>query len=393
MKNRVAVLFALMIGFSYNPSASAAAFAGNEGQIIESVKETGEEIEQAEKDKEQSEDGNKSGQKPGDRTSASQAKSGIKNLQIPQKLDVVIDPWEMDNKGQIYSEQYMISNVGDTAGVLTLSGLICRPREQSGVVIRTNREGLHDNGDKTIYIEMLLGNGEKVVFSQESSQYQTKLEPGEKLSVCFAGEVNENALGEWKNDDISISMVYSWETESEAEDMDLKELEENPQDDIEDTGKEESDKSKGDSANQEKNEIKNIDLLEPQKVDVVIDSWKVDEEGRIVTQQYLLQNTGNTVGIWDLSELICKPREQSTTAIKTDKSELHNSGEKAVYMELVIGNGEKITLSQEKSEYKVELRPGEQLLIRFVGEMNGNLFETYEEGDITVTAVCTWNPQ
>lgn len=36
----------------------------------------------------------------------------LKQLQIPQKLEVVIDPWEMDGKSQIYSEQYVIRNDG-----------------------------------------------------------------------------------------------------------------------------------------------------------------------------------------------------------------------------------------------------------------------------------------
>ena len=55
--------------------------------------------------------------------------SEVENLQIPQKLEIVIDPWEMDGKSQIYSEQYTIRNTGEAAGVLTLSQLICRPQE------------------------------------------------------------------------------------------------------------------------------------------------------------------------------------------------------------------------------------------------------------------------
>lgn len=47
------------------------------------------------------------------------------SLQIPQKLQIVIDPFEMDGKGQIYSEQYMVRNMGETAGALTLA-FVCR---------------------------------------------------------------------------------------------------------------------------------------------------------------------------------------------------------------------------------------------------------------------------
>lgn len=467
-----------------------------------------------EEEKEVSGKNNKKMQKAADKKTAPQETSTLKNLQIPQKLDVVIDPWEIDKKGQVYSEQYTISNTGDTPGILTLSNLACRPREKSGVIIRTDKEGLHDSGDKAIYMEMLFGNGEQIIFSQENSQYQKVLMPGEELSICFAGEVNENAFGKWENNDVAVTVVYSWKMEESA-DAGAENPEENILDDAEETGKDtrpgserdveeiqndettevsektdlnpeesgkdpETDTETGESegqqtgtgadvadkkladdgnetqeppldtnevqqspsdasqvqkslpntntgvgteqsetlsntensslmgdpatgmqesqtgennpgySEQEKEEIKNIDLLEPQKVDVVIDSWKANEKEQIVSSEYLLYNTGDITGIWTLSELTCEPQEQSGVAIRKDKNELRNGEGKSVYMELVFGNGEKVILSQEKSQYKVELKPGEKLSVRFVGEMNGNLFETREDGEIAVTAICSW---
>lgn len=518
MKKRIAVLLALMIGFTYCPSEAVVMATENEETSVEAGENEEKSLEQNEgkssesedkkgndkeegsflnnllnnffggkEEKEASDEGSKKTLKTANKKSADLESSGLKNLQIPQKLNVVIDPWEMDQREQVYSEQYVICNTGDTPGILTLSNLTCKPREKSGVIVRTDKEGLHDSGDKSIYMEMMFGNGERIIFSQESSQYQTELKPSEELSICFAGEVNENAFGKWENDDISISVVYSWETldemqdpaveknvqndeeeikektqlnESEEEsenrtqddgsleeksDLNIEEpieksedqqtetdtdgLENEPSDDVNvdssqetsadnvaegiqeqetskddviglseeylETGTNESSISdnNSDATDKKKNEIKNIELQEPQKVDVVIDSWKVDEKGRIVSPQYQLQNTGETAGIWDLSELVCKPQEQSAVAIKKDKDGLHDSEEKAVYMELVIGNGDKIVLSLEKSQYKVELKPGEKLSVCFVGEMNGNLFETREQGDITVTAVCSWSPE
>lgn len=468
-----------------------------------------------EEEKEVSDKSNKKMQKAADKKTAPQETSALKNLQIPQKLDVVIDPWEIDKKGQVYSEQYTISNTGDIPGILTLSNLACRPREKSGVIIRTDKEGLHDSGDKAIYMEMLFGNGEQIIFSQENSQYQKELMPGEELSIRFVGEVNENAFGKWENNDIAVSVVYSWEMEESA-DAGAENPEENITDDTGETGEDarpgserdseeipndettevsektdlnpeesgkdpETDTETGESEGQqtgtgadetdkkpeadgnetqeppldanevqqspsdasqvqeslpdtntgvgteqpetlsntensslmgnlaagmqesqtgennpgysehEKEEIKNIDLLEPQKVDVLIDSWKTNEKGQIVSSEYLLYNTGDTTGIWTLSELACEPQEQSGVAIRKDKNELRNGEGKSVYMELILGNGEKVILSQEKSQYKVELKPGEKLSVRFVGETNGNLLETREDGEIAVRAVCSWN--
>lgn len=539
MKKRIAVLLALAIGFAYYPSGVVTMAAGSQEKNVELEvsKEKAAEAEEntdttidtedAEKkessflnrllgnffsgeEKEALDESNDKAQKAVNEKSMPQETSSLKNLQIPQKLDVVIDPWEIDKKGQVYSEQYTISNTGDTPGILTLSNLACRPRDKSGVVVRTDKEGLHDSGDKAIYMEMLFGNGEQIIFSQESSQYQKDLKPGEELSVRFAGEVNENAFGKWESNDIAVSVVYSWEMEEaidtgaeNQEDKipdDAEEIEEKIQKDSErealgevtqdDGNSEESEKTdlnleepetdaeagepegqqpgvdKADkkpvtdenetqelpsgvneaqespsevnelqefssnvssgvgteqpeildnmknasltenlaedtqelqtsnngsnSSGQEKNEIKNIDLLEPQQVDVLIDSWKIDEKGQIVSPEYLLHNTGNTAGIWTLSEIVCKPQEQSEVVIQKNRNDLHNGEGKSVYMELIFGNGEKITISQEKSQHKVELKPGEKLSVRFVGEMNGNLFEPREDGEIVVTAVCTW---
>lgn len=489
---------------------------------------------------------------------ADEQASGLKNLQIPQKMGVVIDPWEMDGKGQVYSDVYVIRNTGETSGVLTLSNLTCRSQEQSGVVVKTDKDGLHDSKDKYIYIEMLFGNGDRIIFTPEKSQYQVELKPGEELSICFSGEVNENAFAKWMDQDVAISVVYSWKTEDTVDDLNLASPEDEqasapdgdglnglesrqqanaggqepadnqftdangekpadsqqdgltekeadqqqtdisveeptdrqqiaanveepvdtpqaepiiedagdeqkaepaegkqesnllkdkdqetldiPQTDAEqeDIGREEPDTANDDiqqssSANinngseiepniaynteegqidrnpeivaeeqqagerllspdeKEKEEIKNIELQEPQKADIKIDSWEVDKAGRIVSQQYLLYNTGDTAGIWTLSDIICKPQEQNGIRITADKKTLQDSEGKAVYMELVLGNGEKAILSQESSTYEMKLEPGEKIAVRFIGEMSGNLFESREEGDIAVTAVCSWN--
>ncbi len=529
MKKRIAVLLALIMGFTYCSSGAVAMAAGNQKKNAE-VEVSKEKAAEAEEDAEKKEDSflkgllgnffggeekeasgenNDKSRRAADEKSAPQESSGLKNLQIPQKLDVVIDPWEMDKKGQVYSEQYTISNTGDRPGILTLSNLTCRPREQSGVIVRTDKEGLHDSGDKAIYMEMLFGNGEQIIFSQESSQYQKELKPGEELSIRFAGEVNENAFGKWENNDVAVSVVYSWEMEEAADigaenreeeiSNDAEKIEEKIQKDLEGEGLEEEKQDDGNSeepgkadlnpevpgadaeageseapqpgageenekqpidenetqeppldanevqespsdiseaqggssnvnkgvgteqagipnnvenglptdnsaagmqesqtsennptlSEQKKHEIKNINLLS-QQVDVSIDSWKTDEKGQIVSPEYLLHNTGNTAGIWTLSEIVCEPLEQSEVVIQKNKNDLHNGEGKAVYMELVLGNGEKIILSQEKSQYKVELKPGEELSVRFVGEMNGDLFETRENGEIAVKAVCTW---
>ena len=566
MKRSMAVLAALAVGFTYSPPGAVALAEENEDKIVEAEEKAAENKENEEDTPENEDsfidhllenlfsieenqevledDSSLEVRETGEKEILDSEAAGLKNLQIPQKFEVVIDPWEVDGRGQIYSEQYLISNTGDTPGMLTLSNLVCRPREQSGVIVRTDKEGLHDSGDKSIYMEMIFRNEERIVFSQESGQYQTELKPGEELSVCFVGEVNENAFGKWENDDIAVSLVYSWKMEEkqtdedrekgeeesgidekleeirekqegvidreEAEekeqedanaenpeeslktdinsqdseqtpetDMDEKDSEKKEQEDTNTKNSEEDLQTNIDSENsveipeadvdesrsqeqqngageaepenepsdhidaelqqngstdssseagngqeasdtpeeeiqaeeqeadtqaepeineggleivdKEEEEIKSIELLEPQKIDVVIDSWIVDEEGKIASTQYLLKNTGETTGTWSLAELVCKPQEQSGIRICADQKEVSGKEAKSVYMELVLGNGEKVVLSQKNSEYEVKLEPGEEVSVCFVGEMSRELLEVWEEKNIEVTAVCSWD--
>lgn len=526
MKRSMAVLAALAIGFTYNPPGAVALAEENEEKIIEAEDNAVEsEEDTAEKEgaffnhllgnlfsiKEEKEalqdDSRKTTKENREKVALSREASELKNLQIPQKFEVVIDPWEMDGKGQIYSEQYLISNTGDMPGILTLSNLVCRPREQSRVIVKTDKEGLHDSGDKFIYMEMLFGNEERIVFSEGNSQYQTELDPGEELSVCFVGEVNENAFGKWKNDDIAVSLVYSWEMEEkqanddvekgeqpriddnkgleyteekqqgdideenpekkETEDTNAENLEGSLQTDISLENSEEtsgSDENDGEMQEQqdgsdkiisggkssdnidaethqticpsfstetvngqeaseaylednmpektqkvcmqdeqilsesileisdkEKEKEKDIELKEPQNINVAINSWIVDEMGKITSTKYKLKNTGNFTGTWIIRELFCNTEKQSGIRICTDQKDVQGENVKSIYMELVLGSGEKVILSQKNSEYKVKLEPGEEVLIYFAGEMSRDLFEIWEEKSLEVTAACSWN--
>lgn len=165
--------------------------------------------------------------------------SGLCSLQIPQKMGVVIDPWEIDGKGQIYSEQYTIQNTGEETGILTLS-FQCRKGENSTAIIRTDKMGLHDDENKSIYIEVAFGETERKVLGEEGLEYRAELEPGEALEVSFMGEVNENASEGWGNGDVEIEGIYFWkvteDADAEAEaDVDGTEEQPDPEADVDET--------------------------------------------------------------------------------------------------------------------------------------------------------------
>lgn len=145
------------------------------------------------------------------------------------------------------------------------------------------------------------------------------------------------------------------------------------------------------NTNKEGDEIKYIELQESQNDDVVIDSWRVDEEGKIISPEYILQNIGDSEGIWSLSGLVCKSQEQSEIKISTDKKEIQNNDMRSIYLELVLEKGEDIVLPQENLLYEVKLKPGERVSVCFVGEMNGNTLRAGEKAEIVVTAMRSWN--
>lgn len=329
--------------------------------------------------------------------------SEVENLQIPQKLEIVIDPWEMDGKSQIYSEQYTIRNTGEAAGVLTLSQLICRPQEKGDVIVRTDKDGVHDTEEKSLYMEMIFGNGESVVLSEEGTEYRAVLKSGEELSFWFAGEVNEYAAEGWKDEDVAVGVVYSWDEEAIAEgvnedvanrapDIDDDPMNENKTNenemdeadagggeltDLEMTGNEEElpqiDDFVSEQKDGEKEEkiIKVVDLPANQRTKIIIDSWEIEEnsqENRIISEEYVLRNAGEVPGTLILEDLSCKTN-------------------KDICMEMVLGTGESMMLSQESSEYQVELKPGEEVRIWFTGEMNESMSEELEKGVVEVIAI------
>ncbi len=363
--------------------------------------------------------------------------SEIKDLQVPQKLNVVIDPWEQDGKEQVYSQQYTIKNTGEYAGMLTLSRLTCRPQEMSGVEVKTDRSGLHEGGRKSVYMELLFGNGEKIILSETSAEYKTELQPGEELLFCFTGAVNEYADKEWENEDISIEVMYSWTADAGDENVDLGDQTENVsevsgREEAEKTAEEVSESSGSgndgsldtgqdheeetylqEEENVEENGEENLpgdgktneEVLEPGESSLAADTWEADEDGRIVSAEYVLRNTGETAGTLTISDLVCEIQEQRGIVWKTKREELQDTEIRAIYIEMELKNGEKVTFSQKEQEenenwegkdsleytgYKVELKPGEELVFWFTGEMKGIQPEDLEEHEILVKAFWSW---
>lgn len=118
------------------------------------------------------------------------AGTGLTSLRMPQKFEIVMDPWEMDGRTQIYSEQYIIKNTGDMPGTLKLTGIACETGED--VHVQKDNSNIHDGEDKKLYIELLINNEDRLVLMPEGTDYELKLAPDESITLEFTGEINEN---------------------------------------------------------------------------------------------------------------------------------------------------------------------------------------------------------
>lgn len=343
--------------------------------------------------------------KAGESSEALSGKEDVDHLQIPQKMQVVIDPWEMDGKGQIYSEEYIVKNTGQKPGLLTLSDLACEAGEGSGVTVTDDARGLHDNAEKSIYMEVILGDDDKIVLSREGVAYEAEILPGEELRIWFSGEVNENAEESWKDGDIGVRVTYSWEqeeaTDETMEDADTAETAKDTEVRAEEKSADTDETEAG--LKPEKKESELLELKEAVQSELTVDSWEIDENGNICSAQYRIRNAGDAAGTFTLSEFLCKLAEQSGITVRTDKEKLHEDENKYIYMELAPegeqkGEAERVVIlpellpeEPEVSEYLAELKPGEELVFRFVGELNGMKSEELKKGDITVTASYSWS--
>lgn len=394
MKKGIAVITAFIIGISYFSSEMAVMAAWDEKPLEES-KSSSENI--CEESKEEQLDNNL---RENSEIQTDNPESEMKNLQMPQKWKVVIDPWELDGKGQVYSEQYVIRNVGKNTGILTLSNLSCKPHEKSNVIIRKNKNGIHDGETKSLYMEIVFGTGERIILSEEGNEYKVELEPGEELSVNFVGEVNEHASEGWENAEIVIGVVYSWNMEKEA-------IESEKESDAEDRGDRDKEETgdvfaeKSDIATAEEERMSVLELNLPQEAEITADSWNMDENGEIVSAKFNLWNVGQTTGVLTLSELICRSKEKKYVEGPDDMEGSDNEmmdggqpdngtdnvGENTAYIEVLSENGERILSSlgeQEISEYKIELKPGENLIFYFLNGLDFMGENNFDEFDMTI---------
>ena len=154
--------------------------------------------------------GDVSGNHAADLTDAAE---GILQLQVPENIDFVIDPWGIAGRGQIYSGEYRIRNCGTEEGVLYLSDMVCIVKDDADVLVAEDEQTAVFGEKKSICIEMVFDNGETLVLSREGQEYSVRLAPGEEITFWISGAVGTGRMENWKNNDVMIKMTYRFRKE------------------------------------------------------------------------------------------------------------------------------------------------------------------------------------
>lgn len=172
--------------------------------------------------------------------------SATTRLEVPQKFDIVLDPWEMDGRGQIYSEEYTIKNTGEKKGTLKLTGIA----NGDDVDIRSDDNNINNGDGRNIFIEMVVNGESRIALLPEGADYETMLEAGESVTLTFTGKMNVNARDGWRNNNVKLMVIYDWTAgpEEDVAEKGIEDLGEDAQkeqknfdaDTLADSGKEDS---------------------------------------------------------------------------------------------------------------------------------------------------------
>jgi hypothetical protein len=168
----------------------------------------------------------------GDAYSEAVATEYIVNVAVPSSLDFTIDPFELADRGQVYSGVYSVRNRGDTDVLLTFT-------ETAVIFVSdTDFEALpepfdENNASERKAIYLLLDFGRKdvapvVLTDAEAEPAQILLTAaGDGESGCMlslSGSVNPYPAADWRDGDVRIRLNYRLEALPPEQEMEIAEI-------------------------------------------------------------------------------------------------------------------------------------------------------------------------
>jgi len=159
-----------------------------------------------------------------------------------------------------------------------------------------------------------------------------------------------------------------------------------------------------------KEEIRTVELDRSEEAELEVDSWTATVDGESASVWYALRNTGKTTGMLTLSEPVWIGAGQDEFTVRmipgseenlqeSEKPEFFayiEQREKCVLIDLIPEDGEHRVQqagSEENrkiSEYQVELKPGEEMMVCVSVRLDGMTLEELEGGKTAVKARYSW---
>lgn len=137
---------------------------------------------------------------------------GVMSFQVPDNLDFVMDPFEINGRGQIFSKEYYFSNLGSERIRVKLSAIQCFMAE--GVKMAGEGEASQaviESKEKVLQLQLIFGTGESITLTEGSGEYEMVLEPGQKIGLCIAGSMSRYPEISWESEDVRLALVYDVE--------------------------------------------------------------------------------------------------------------------------------------------------------------------------------------
>jgi hypothetical protein len=147
----------------------------------------------------------------------------VMNVLLPLSLDFTIDPFEINGRGQVHSEEYVIRNLGDTGVTVRFDRMdVAFAGEGDFEALAEPFDENSGSGRKSIYLSMNFEGGRfppVVMTDAQAPKYFAALleapvggdASGSALSFSFSGSVNHLPYSQWQEGDVKVEITYSLE--------------------------------------------------------------------------------------------------------------------------------------------------------------------------------------
>ena len=134
-----------------------------------------------------------------------------------------------------------------------------------------------------------------------------------------------------------------------------------------------------------KEENKVIAIRVPKNLNFVLDPWNLCGRGMVWSESYSFRNNGETAVRLSLENIKCVLKSGAIAAGAEDNEEtIMNSTEKLIRMELYLGNGDVLNVTEGGCGYEAVLAPGEELTFYVGGCISRNSANSWQSGDVSL---------